>query len=80
MWAMADNDIPRGVGAVSWGPDRIDLFTVDEDAGLVHRVFVSGTWQAPTPLGGTLASTSPALVSRSPRGSRSLRAWSAGRD
>ena len=44
---MADHATPRATAAVSWGPDRIDLFTVDEDAGLVHRVFVSGTWSAP---------------------------------
>ena len=46
----------RGTTAVSWGTDRIDLFTVDENAGLVHRVFMSGTWSEPESLGGTLAS------------------------
>lgn len=45
-----------GTAAVSWGLDRIDLFTVDEDAGLVHRVFVSGTRDLPESLGGVLAS------------------------
>ena len=34
---------------------------MDEDAGLVHRVFVSGTWSEPESLGGTLASA-PAVT------------------
>ena len=55
-------DIPRGTAAVSWGPGRIDLFTVDEDAGLVHRVFMSGTWSEPESLGGTLASAPAATA------------------
>ena len=44
-----------GTSAVSWGPQRIDLFTVDEDTSLVHRVFMSGTWSEPESLGGRLA-------------------------
>ena len=51
-----------GTAAVSWGPDRIDLFTVDETRGLVHRFFVSGAWSEPTSLGGTLASAPAATA------------------
>lgn len=61
LTGMSEHATPRGAAAVSWGPDRIDLFTVDEDAGLVHRVFVSGTWMASESLGGTLASA-PAVA------------------
>lgn len=41
----------HATAAVSWGADRIDLFTVDAGAGLVHRVVASGTWSEPTSLG-----------------------------
>ena len=59
---MTDHHRPTGGTAVSWGPDRIDHFTVDEDAGLVHRVFVSGTWSEPESLGGQLASAPTATA------------------
>ncbi|MEJ7696063.1 MAG: hypothetical protein WKF78_05430 [Candidatus Limnocylindrales bacterium] len=58
---MDDRQPLVGSAAVSWGADRIDLFTVDDAGGLVHRVFLSGTWSAPGSLGGTLAS-SPAAT------------------
>ena len=45
----------NGTAAVSWGPDRIDLFTVDAAHQLIHRVFVSGIWEEPQSLGGQLA-------------------------
>ena len=61
----ADTTRLRATAAVSWGPDRIDLFTVDEDAGLVHRVFMSGTWHPATALGGTLVSA-PAATAWAP--------------
>ena len=40
----------------SWGPGRIDLFWVDDDSSLVHRVFQDGAWGTPESLGGTLIS------------------------
>ena len=55
-------DAPRATAAVSWGPDRIDLFTVDEAGGLVHRSFVSGTWSAEIALGGSLVSAPAATA------------------
>ena len=48
------------VAAVSWGPDRIDLFWVDADRVLWHRAF-DGRWGEPESLGGTLASA-PAVT------------------
>jgi hypothetical protein len=53
---MNGADTSRATAAASWGPGRIDLFTVDEDAGLVHRSFLSGSWTGPESLGGSLAS------------------------
>ena len=43
------------VAAVSWGPDRIDLFWVDADRVLWHRAF-DGAWREAESLGGRLAS------------------------
>ena len=48
------------LAAVSWGPDRIDLFWVDADRVLWHRAF-DGAWGEPESLGGTLASA-PAVT------------------
>ena len=36
---MADPTLDPVTAAVSWGTDRIDLFTVTEDRSLVHRSF-----------------------------------------
>ena len=42
--------------AVSWGPNRIDLFTGgSDDAALVHRAWADGRWTEPETLGGTVA-------------------------
>jgi hypothetical protein len=46
----------RDLAAVSWAPDRIDLFWVDETGALWHQPFDGDTWLAPESLGGTLAS------------------------
>ena len=62
---MSEVQALTGTAAVSWGRDRIDLFTVDETHGLVHRFFMSGTWSGPTSLGGTLASA-PAATAWAP--------------
>ena len=43
------------IAAVSWGPDRIDLFWVEADRVLWHRAF-DGRWLEPESLGGSLAS------------------------
>lgn len=40
---MDDRQPLVGSAAASWGADRIDLFTVDDARGLVHRVFMSRT-------------------------------------
>jgi hypothetical protein len=47
--------VNQDLAAVSWGPDRIDLFW-SEASELWHRAFVRGSWGAPESLGGTLAS------------------------
>ena len=52
---------PPVTAAVSWGRDRIDLFTVEEGA-LVHRAFDGRAWSAPTSLGGRLASAPAATA------------------
>ena len=46
----------EATAAVSWGPDRIDLFWVDAAGALVHRASRRRRWDAPESLGGTLAS------------------------
>ena len=48
--------------AVSWGTDRIDLFTVAPDRSLVHRSFDGDRWSEPTSLGGRLASAPAATA------------------
>ena len=50
------------IAAVSWGPDRIDLFRTDEARALWHRAFVDGAWGTEESLGGTLASGPAAAV------------------
>jgi hypothetical protein len=47
---------PDALAAVSWGQNRIDLFTVDEDRGLRHRALERGSWTIDEQLGGPLAS------------------------
>ncbi len=59
---MTAADRIPATAAVSWGPDRIDLFTVDEARRLIHRVFVSGAWAEPESLDGTLASAPAATA------------------
>ncbi len=48
--------------AVSWGPDRIDLFTVGPDRELLHRAYRDGEWSAVESLGGKLASAPAATA------------------
>jgi hypothetical protein len=54
----------RDVAAVSWEPDRIDLFWVDADRVLWHRAYAGG-WTEPESLGGRLASP-PAVTAWAP--------------
>ena len=42
------------VAAVSWAPDRIDLFWVDDDRVLWHMALADDAWTAPESLGGIL--------------------------
>jgi hypothetical protein len=51
-----------GLTAVSWGPDRIDLFWVDAQGALWHRAWNHSGWSEPESLGGTLVSP-PAVTS-----------------
>ena len=37
----------EATAAVSWGPDRIDLFWVDTAGALIHRASRGGAWDAP---------------------------------
>ena len=55
----------RGTAAVSWGPDRIDLFWADFDGALLHQAFRDGAWAEAESLGGTLASA-PAVTAWAP--------------
>ena len=59
---MSDPDVGRATAAVSWGADRIDLFTVADDRSLVHQSFDGRSWSAPTSLGGRLASVPAATA------------------
>ena len=56
---------PSGLAAVSWGPDRIDLFRVDDDRVLWHRALIGGEWTAEESLGGPIASA-PAVTAWAP--------------
>jgi hypothetical protein len=59
---MADPD-PRqgggsaGIAAVSWGPERLDLFWIGPEGDLLHRASEGGTWLETESLGGIPAST-----------------------
>jgi hypothetical protein len=53
-----------GCSSVSWGPDRIDLFSV-ESGELRHRVWDGSAWTEWESLGGTLASP-PAATAWAP--------------
>ena len=61
------------VAAVSWGPDRIDLFWVDAGRVLWHRAF-DGRWGEPESLGGALASA-PAVTAWGVDRMEDLLAW-----
>ena len=50
-----------GTAAVSWGPDRIDLFWVGQDGALMHRVREGDGWLEAESLGGTVVSA-PAVT------------------
>jgi hypothetical protein len=52
----------EATAAVSWGPDRIDLFWVDAAGALIHRASRGDAWDAPESLGGTLASAPAATA------------------
>jgi len=59
---MSDHQPGPVTAAVSWGADRIDLFTVADDRSLVHRSFDGRSWSESTSLGGRLASTPAATA------------------
>jgi hypothetical protein len=59
---MPDRDVRPAIAAVSWGPGRIDLFTIGADRDLVHRSFRDGVWGEPESLGGRLASAPAATA------------------
>jgi hypothetical protein len=50
---MSDHQPGPVTAAVSWGADRIDLFTVADDRSLVHRSFDGRSWSESTSLGGS---------------------------
>jgi hypothetical protein len=62
--SMADLEgvVRPTVAAVSWGPGRIDLFTVGPERDLTHRAFRGGSWSEPISLGGRLASAPAATA------------------
>ena len=66
----------EGLVAVSWGPDRIDLFWVGEDRALMHRSLDGSAWSADESLGGELTGT-PAVSSS---GADRIDVFAAGRD
>ena len=53
---------PAATAAVSWGIDRIDLFTVGVTRELMHVSFDGDRWSEPTSLGGRLASAPAATA------------------
>ena len=52
----------KGLTAVSWGEDRLDLFWIGDDGGLWHRAWSDGAWLSDESLAGEPASK-PAAVS-----------------
>ena len=52
----------KGLTAVSWGEDRLDLFWIGDDGGLWHRALSGGAWLSDESLAGEPASQ-PAAVS-----------------
>jgi hypothetical protein len=51
--------------AVSWGPNRIDVFAQGADGGLLHQYWNGSTWGWES-LGGGVLSSPPAAVSWGP--------------
>ena len=67
---MGGSFVPSAPAAVSWGPERLDIFAVGTDRQMLHRAWSPGStawhpqddWE---PMGGSFAS-SPAAVSWGP--------------
>ena len=59
---MLSAAVMKGLAAVSWGENRIDLFWVGADRGLWHRSWDGALWSADESLGGEPRSR-PAVVS-----------------
>lgn len=54
-----------GVGVASWGPDRLDCFSVGNDHKLYHKWWDGSNWSAWENLGGQIYSA-PTAISRGP--------------
>jgi hypothetical protein len=73
-WSTALGEPSSGVvlpspAVASWGPDRLDLFTIDANGSLEHRAWNGSSWNSSgwQPVGSTPAlSGSPAAVSWGP--------------
>jgi serine protease AprX len=64
-WASRDGLFTSPPTAVSWGPNRLDIFAKGTDNSLQHRAYDSGGWGAWESLGSVLTSP-PAAVSWGP--------------
>jgi len=55
-WQSLGGVITSDPAAVSWGPDRIDIFARGQDNGLWHMSWNGSAWSAWQSLGGVLTS------------------------
>lgn len=68
-WQPLGGILTSNIAAVSWGPNRIDIFARGTDKQLYHKIYDNGSWIDWVPIGGVLADNcDPVAVS-----------WGAGR-
>lgn len=61
-WSSLGGVLTSRPAAVSWGPNRLDVFGRGGDGQLWHKWF-DGSWHAWEPLGGTMTTDGPAVAS-----------------
>ena len=62
-WETDGGDVASSPGAVSWGPDRIDVFTTDSHGALQHLWWDGTAWLGWQKLDGILTSSPEAASS-----------------
>jgi hypothetical protein len=66
-WEFQGGQLASGPGAVSWGPNRIDVFAASSaDTSLIHKWWDGSTWHDWESLGGQLSGAAPAAASTAP--------------